>query len=209
MTSRSFTVQARVGAQRRAATRERILAATRRLLERGDSLAGLTVARLAEEAEVSRATFYLHFPDKRHLVEALFESALQDWDEVAGAALPDRDITREELRRVLGAGVAQGVKYGPVVAGIVELGEYDGEVREAWQAHMRRASEKHTQWLAKCRPDLTEREVTLLGQVLGWASERTFQRMLGVRDEPWCDADELADTLTEIWWSVAHPAPST
>lgn len=206
MASRSFTVQARVGAQRRAATRERILAAAQRMLERGDSVAGLTVARLAEEAEVSRATFYLHFPDKRHLVEALFESAIQDWDEVAGEALSDPGISREELRRVLGAGVEQGVKYGPVVAGVVELGEYDPEVREAWQAHMRRASENHTQWLAKCRPDLSAREVTRLGQVLGWASERTFQRMLGLRDEPWCEPEELADTLTEIWWSVAHPA---
>ncbi|MGK2937099.1 MAG: TetR family transcriptional regulator, partial [Solirubrobacteraceae bacterium] len=30
----------------------------------------MTVSRLATEAEVSRATFYLHFPDKRHLIEA-------------------------------------------------------------------------------------------------------------------------------------------
>lgn len=208
MASRSFTVQARVGAQRRAATRERILAAAKRLLERGDSVAGLTVAQLAEEAEVSRATFYLHFPDKRHLVEALFETAIAEWNEVAATALSDPDITRDELRRVLGAGVEQGVKYGPIVAGVTELGEYDAEVREAWQAHMRRASENHTQWLAKCRPDLSAREVTLLGQVLGWASERTLQRMLGLRDEAWCDPDELADTLTEIWWSVAHPGRS-
>lgn len=206
MASRSFTVQARVGAQRRAATRERILAAAQRLLERGDSVAGLTVARLAEEAEVSRATFYLHFPDKRHLIEALFESAIADWDKITAAALSDPNVTREELRQVLGAAVAQGVEYGPVVAGVVELGEYDPEVREAWQAHMRRAAENHTQWLATCRPDLSARQATLLGQVLGWASERTLQRMLGLRDEAWCDADELADTLTEIWWSVAHPA---
>lgn len=206
MAARTFTVQARVGAQRRAATRERILDAARRVLERGDSVAGLTVARLAEEAEVSRATFYLHFPDKRHLIEALFESANEDWDAVAGQALSDPDITREELRRVLGAGVEQGITYGPVVAGVVELGEYDAEVREAWQAHMRQAAENHTQWLAKCRPDLSERQVKLLGQVLGWTSERTLQRMLGLRDETWCEPDELADTLTEIWWSVAHPA---
>lgn len=206
MTSRSFTVQARVGAQRRAATRERILSAAQRLLERGDSVAGLTVARLSEEAEVSRATFYLHFPDKRHLIEALFETANQDWDELAAQGLADPNITRKELREVVGAAVGQGVTYGPIVAGVVELGEYDPEVREAWQAHMRRASEHHTQWLAKCRPDLSERQVTLLGQVLCWASERTLQRMLGLRDEAWCTPEELADTITELWWSLTHPA---
>ncbi len=204
--SRTFTVQARVGAARRAATRERILDATKRLLEGGDTVAGLTVARLAEEAEVSRATFYLHFPDKRHLIEALFESATDNWDAIADQAISDPTISRDQLREIFRAGVQQGVEYRAVVAGVTELGEYDPEVREAWQAHIRRTAETMAPYLRACRPELSDAQIRTLTQTLNWMTERALQRMLGVRSEAWCGADELTDALTEIWWSLAHPA---
>lgn len=204
--TKTFTVQARVGAARRAATRERILDAARRLLEGGDTVAELTVARLAEEAEVSRATFYLHFPDKRHLVEALHADALQGWEAIAGDALSDPEITREGLYEVLLAGVRNAQVHGAVIGGIIELSEYDAEFREVWRENIQAGAVQHTAWIARSRPDLSARQVKVLGEVLGWAGERSIHRMTGVRDEPSCDAEELADALTELWWCVTHPA---
>lgn len=202
----AYTVQARVGAARRAATRERILDAARRVLEHGDSVAGLTVSRLAEEAEVSRATFYLHFPDKRHLIEALHERAVQDWRDVAGDAFGDPAITRARLREVMSAGLKRSAASAPVFAGIIELAESDPEVRAAWRENMRAGSAATAAWLLACRPELGERGAAVLAEAMSWTSERTVQQMLGVRGEASCDVEELADALTEIWWSVTHPA---
>ncbi|MGK2938448.1 MAG: TetR/AcrR family transcriptional regulator [Solirubrobacteraceae bacterium] len=206
--TRTFTVQARVGAARRAATRARILDAARRLLERGDSVAALTVSRLATEAEVSRATFYLHFPDKRHLIEALHDSALEDWRDVAGVAFGDPDVSREALHDIMVAGLRTTLDHAAVFAGIIELAEYDPEVRAAWRENIRAGSEATADWLQACRPELSDRAAALVGEAMSWTSERTVQQMLGIRGEGSCDVDELADALTEIWWCVTHPAPS-
>lgn len=204
--TKTFTVQARVGAARRAATRERIICAARRMLERGDSVAALTVSRLATEAEVSRATFYLHFPDKRHLIEALHDTAVQDWHDIAGDAIGDPDITRERLQEIMAAGLGTSLRHAAVFAGIIELAESDPEVREAWRSNMRTASATTATWLLALRPELGERRAAVLAETMTWASERAVQQMLGVRGSASCDVEELAAALTEIWWGVTHPA---
>ncbi|MBJ7519261.1 MAG: helix-turn-helix transcriptional regulator [Solirubrobacteraceae bacterium] len=204
--TRTFTVQARVGAARRAATRERILDAARRMLERGDSVAALTVSKLASEAEVSRATFYLHFPDKRHLIEALHDTAVQDWHDIAGDAIADPDITRDQLQEIMSAGLRTSLSHAPVFAGIIELAEYDPEVREAWRENMRSASATTATWILAIRPELGDRKAAVLAEAMTWTSERSVQQMLGVRGSASCDVDELAGALTEIWWCVTHPA---
>lgn len=201
--TRTFTVQARVGAARRAATRERILDACRRLLEGGDSVAALTVSRLAEEAEVSRATFYLHFPDKQHLVQALHEDSAKGWRDAAGEAFGDPTITRDQLREIMREGLGRSVEQAPVISGIIELGESDAEVRDAWRSNVRAGSEPTADWLAARRPDLSPRQAAVLGEAMSWAAERTVHQMLGVRGEPSCSLDELADALTDIWWAAA------
>ena len=60
----------------RGETEQRILDGTIELLDAGASLAGLSVNRIVEASGVSRATFYLHFADKRGLVSRLAETEL-------------------------------------------------------------------------------------------------------------------------------------
>jgi AcrR family transcriptional regulator len=54
----------------RASTRERLVAAARELISR-DGLSKLTVGNICDAADVSRATFYLHFGSRNDVVGAL------------------------------------------------------------------------------------------------------------------------------------------
>ena len=71
----------------------RLLEATERLLEQGNTFAMLSVNQLSKEAGISRGTFYLHFKDKAELVARLMdyfvdemENHLGTWVVNAGAA---------------------------------------------------------------------------------------------------------------------------
>jgi len=76
-------------------SRERILAAALRLVdERG--LTGLTTRRLGELLGCEAMSIYHHFPSKRHLQDAMVESAL------AGIAEPGAEIDPLERLRFIG-----------------------------------------------------------------------------------------------------------
>ena len=57
---------------------ERLLAALERLLQDDANITAVPVERLAREAGISRATFYLHFRDKSDLIERLIYRVEQD-----------------------------------------------------------------------------------------------------------------------------------
>ncbi len=59
-------------AQRKEQTRQTLLAAARRVLERR-GLAGLTTREVATEAKVAAGTFFVHFPDVNTLIETLLD----------------------------------------------------------------------------------------------------------------------------------------
>jgi AcrR family transcriptional regulator len=56
--------------------RRRIRDAAVAILSR-DGVAGLTMERLAAEVGIAKGTLYLHFPDKRRLLDAVVESSVQ------------------------------------------------------------------------------------------------------------------------------------
>ena len=205
MDNRELTVQARVGAARREATRERILEAARQMLERGDSVAELTVSKLAAEAEVSRATFYLHFPDKRQLLEALGAPSRDGWEGIADVKVADPDLTRDELKEIFRAGFQNWRDHASVFGSVIELAEYDPEARPAWRATIGASGEMHTRWLETLRPDLSPAERAALGEVLAWAGERSAHQLLGPHSDGRQSLDAVAEALTEIWWRVIRP----
>jgi AcrR family transcriptional regulator len=84
-----------------AATRERLLEAFERLLERGD-LAGIGAGDVAREAGVAHGTFYRHFKNKRAALVAVFERAKAEVDRARpsfDAPLGDLESERQRVRR--------------------------------------------------------------------------------------------------------------
>src|ERR1700730_18165621 len=57
--------------QRREQMERRLLDATERLMRDGASFTELSVDRLSTEAGISRASFYIYFEDKGHLLRSL------------------------------------------------------------------------------------------------------------------------------------------
>src|ERR1051325_1081153 len=129
---RAFTVQARAGARRRAATQADLLDATKRLLAEGASLASLSVERIVAEAGVARTTFYLHFRDKYELIERL-AAEQEAWIEAAGRrGLADPELRRDTVRRAIDEIVEGWAANSAVLAAIIELAEYDERMRLTW-----------------------------------------------------------------------------
>src|ERR1700753_3382120 len=64
--------------QRREQMERRLLDATERLMSEGASFTELSVDRLGPEAGISRASFYIYFEDKAHLLRRLARQVMGD-----------------------------------------------------------------------------------------------------------------------------------
>jgi AcrR family transcriptional regulator len=82
-----------------ASPRDRLLATARRLFY-GEGIHTVPVDRLVTEANVTRATFYRHFPTKEHLVEAYLRATDADLRAAVQAAIDSGD-PRENLLALL------------------------------------------------------------------------------------------------------------
>ncbi len=89
----------------REVTRQRLLSAAEEIFQR-DGYSGTTVGSIAASANVSRATFYLHFTDKSDVLMTLMRANLAEtpdyWREVDAALVSgDRSALRASLRNTL------------------------------------------------------------------------------------------------------------
>src|ERR1700733_15915177 len=86
--------------QRRAETRQRILAAAGDLF-REHGIDGVGVDAVMKEAGLTHGGFYLHFPSKEALAaevsQSLLEKAATKWDELSRSG--DRDAALEQIVR--------------------------------------------------------------------------------------------------------------
>jgi TetR/AcrR family transcriptional regulator, ethionamide resistance regulator len=201
-TQRAFTVQARAGQRRRAATQEELLEATKRLLAEGAPLATLSVEKIVAEAGVVRTTFYLHFRDKYELIERL-AAEQEAWIETAGQRTSaDPDLSRETVRRAIDEIVAGWAKNHATLAAIIELAEYDPRMRETWRNIMHSvAGVAHDvfqgHWnLAGGAPA----HPAMVAEVLSWMIERSCHQI--IRDPAQVEA--VSDSLAEVIWRVLH-----
>jgi AcrR family transcriptional regulator len=108
-------------------------AAVERLFDRGARYSTLSVGRMADEAGISRTTFYVYFEDKADLIAVIAEDVIRQlvattrfwWD------MPP-DAGREELREVLCGTYQAFHPHRGVMAYIVEASAEDPALRDRY-----------------------------------------------------------------------------
>jgi AcrR family transcriptional regulator len=84
-----------------------------------DALAGdpeVSMAEIARQAGVVRATIYVHFPTREDLIEAVTQRAISEVSAAIVSAEPDRGDPVEALRRVVASTWEKLGRYHPLVA---------------------------------------------------------------------------------------------
>ncbi|MDO9355696.1 MAG: helix-turn-helix domain-containing protein [Solirubrobacteraceae bacterium] len=200
---RPVNVQRRVGEDRRAATRARILGAARELLSAGEPMAVMTVGRVAEAAGVSRATFYLYFPDKRELTDALTQELFAQWTPISGSLLAEPDRSKDEVLELIRSVVRAWREHAGPLAGLIEVAEYDADARRSWRTMIEGVAASIGTWLAAVRTDLDDDARQALAEVLAWGAERSLHQM---QPQDAAGDERLAGALTELVWSVRSAA---
>lgn len=197
-------------AQSREPAKQRLLTAVEHLLSQGESFTELSVARLIQEASISRSTFYLHFADKGELLRTLSSGIA---NELAAATSVCWDLPADATRDDVAAGLQHLVQiylpHAGLLAAVVETAGYDTVVRDHWislmdqtisdaATHIRRAQRQHN-----VRDDVRP---TQTAQWLIWMIERGLYQL--VRDAPPPEARRLITELSEIiWCRLYEPRP--
>lgn len=189
---------------RRGGAGAQIIEAVLDLLNSGASFSELSVGRIVERAGVSRASFYLHFSDKRALLGELAQRELTQWREVAEPLFADPDAGYDDLLRTVEAMFEMWDDQRAVLAALIELAEYDDDARAAWRGVIESVGAMVAGY-SLSRADVDVADVELSGRMIAWMAERVCHQMLaGVND---AERAALAATLTETIWRARKPNP--
>lgn len=195
--------------ERREQIERRLLDATDRLMGDGASITELSVDRLATEAGMSRASFYIYFEDKGHLLRSLarhvfvdLTEAAQRWWSVADRRDPD------DVRAAMAAIIAAYRRHQPVLVALNEMAPYDTAVGDTYRDLLAEVSDGFRavivdgQNAGAIRPQLPPQTTA---HTLVLMVERTCQQNLPAKPASF-DA-ELADVLTQIVWGALYLEP--
>jgi AcrR family transcriptional regulator len=187
--------------QRRAEIEQQLLDATERLMAEGLSFTELSVERLASEAGISRATFYIYFEDKRQLLMELTRHVTAELGEAAAlwfdvAEQRDYEVARRSVRQI----IAVYRRHEAVLTAMFELASYDPVVAEAHRAIVFGMSEQAKAALDRAAAAGAAGPVHSweTSCALTWMIERTCHQT--VRNSPPEADDAIAEALTEIVW---------
>lgn len=196
--------------QRQEQMEARLLEATERLMRDGTSFTELSVDRLATEAGISRASFYIYFEDKGHLLRLLARQVLEDlttsgerWWDVAWRHDPD------DARAAMAGIIASYRRHQPVLVALNEVSGYDPATAQAYRELLDNIIGRLTRVIEEGQADGSIRPQLPAGitaSALTWMVERACQQNLPTQP-PEYDAD-LAATLTEIVWGSLYLAPA-
>lgn len=198
------------GRQRRREQMERrLLDATERLMRDGASFTELSVDRLSSEAGISRASFYIYFEDKGHLLRRMAGQVFADladsgdrWWSMAWRHDPD------DVRAATTAIVAGYRRHQPVLVALNEMAGYDPLVGATYRNLLTAIAGRVTRVIedgqadGSIRPGLPR---TTTASALTWMVERACHQNLPTAPDSY-DA-ELAEVLAEIIWSTLYLKP--
>jgi TetR/AcrR family transcriptional regulator, ethionamide resistance regulator len=195
--------------ERREQIERRLLDATERLMADGTSFTELSVDRLATEAGMSRASFYVYFEDKGDLLRRLAGQVFGDladsaerWWGVAERHDP------HDVRAAMAEIIASYRRHQPLLVALGEMAAYDPLVGAAYREHLTGISARLTKVIEDGQADGSIRRgltAATTASALTWMVERTCQQ-----DLPGTPATfdvELASTLTEIVWGALYLTP--
>jgi AcrR family transcriptional regulator len=197
--------------QRQEQIEGRLLEATERLMGEGASFTELSVDRLASEAGISRASFYIYFEDKGHLLRRLATEVFGDlatagerWWGVAGRQDP------EDLRAAISGIIASFRRHQPVLVALAEMAGYDPATAQTYRELLTVISQRVHRVIeigqagGSIRPEIP---AAATASALTLMVERACQQNLPVKP-PDYDA-ELTGSLVEIIWGALYlEAPS-
>ena len=183
-----------------------MLDATERLMRDGASFTELSVDRLSTEAGISRASFYIYFEGKGHLLRRLANQVFADlaesgdrWWSVSWRHDP------EDVRAAMDGIIASYRRHQPVLVALNEMAGYDPLVAATYRnlltaitGRMARVIEEG-QADGSIRPELP---AATTANALTWMVERACQQNLPVQPRDY-DA-ELGATLAEIVWGALY-----
>lgn len=192
--------------QRRGEIERRLLDATERLMGEGASFTELSVDRLATEAGISRASFYIYFEDKGHLLRQL---AGQVFDELVSGAERWWGVAWRhdpaDIRAGMAAIIANYRRHQPLLIALSEMAGYDPQVGATYRQLLTGIADGMTGVIEDGQADGSIRRslsADATASALTWMVERVCQQNLPNRDGDY-DA-ELAETLAEITWSALY-----
>jgi AcrR family transcriptional regulator len=203
MSTSAISIQAHTGRQRREATQVDLLEATARLLAAGIPVAALSIDRIVAEAGIARRTFYLHFKDKQELITRLALEEIAWREEVGAEVLSEPSLTREQIDQLLGDITARWAEHKTVLAAMIEMSEYDEQVRAIWDAALRAIAGNVTEHLTRRWAGREDgpADIDSVARVLVWMLERSchqITRQPELRGEITRGMAELAWRLVEF-----------
>jgi AcrR family transcriptional regulator len=192
--------------ERRPGVEASLIAAVERLLADGTPFADIGVGRLAKEAGISRATFYLYFPDRTqfvlrladHLRDRIVEPLSLLWSGGAG----DRTALETALRAL----VFDFREHGAAAAAVLETAATDpviaARLQEAMDAFVAATTTalELGQAAGLVRSELPVAETAA---ALSWMVERTCYQV--ARDADDASLERLATALSAIAWHTLTP----
>lgn len=192
--------------ERREQIERLLLDATERLMADGASFTELSVDRLATEAGISRASFYVYFEDKGDLLRRLTG---QVFDDLAAAAERWWGVSgRRDPADVLAAMTALVATYRhhqPLLVALNEMAGYDAAVGATYREILAAIATRLAAVInAGQDGGFIRRELSAqtAATSLTWMVERTCQQTLP--GTPESGDGELAATLTQIIWGALY-----
>jgi AcrR family transcriptional regulator len=192
--------------ERRQQIERHLLDATERLMADGASFTELSVDRLATEAGISRASFYIYFEDKGHLLRHL---ASQVFDDLAEAGERWWGVAERrdpaDARAALTGIIAGYRQHQALLVALGEMAAYDPQVGDTYQRILAAIADRFAAVIERGQADgwiRRELSATTAASGITWMVERACQQNLPSRP-PSYDA-ELAATLTQIVWAALY-----
>jgi TetR/AcrR family transcriptional regulator, ethionamide resistance regulator len=196
--------------QRREHMERRLLDATERLMSEGASFTELSVDRLSTEAGISRASFYIYFEDKAHLLRGLARHVMGDladdgarWWSVAWRHDP------ADVRAAMAGIIASYRRHQAVLVALNEMAAYDPSVAATYRDLLADISRRVTRVIEDGQADGSIRRelpAATTADALTWMTERVCHQNLPNTPRDF-DA-ELAATLAEIVWGALYLKPA-
>lgn len=192
--------------ERREQIERQLLDATERLMADGASFTELSVDRLATEAGISRASFYIYFEDKGHLLRRLTG---QVFDDLADGAERWWSVAqRRDSADALGAMthvVAAYRRHQPLLVALNEMAAYDPQIGTAYRDVLMAISARLAAVIESGQADGSircELSAATVADSLTWMVERACQQTLPAK--PASYDVELAQSLAQIVWGALY-----